>query len=104
VAGLVRRWALRWQADPRETSRKRATVAEVATADDQARRDLASQASQQPGLSPSERSLSSRSRGRITRGRTPKIADVIEKNLKTGDTVEYEVVEGRPVKVTKKKM
>jgi hypothetical protein len=33
-----------------------------------------------------------------------KIADVIEKNLKTGDTVEYEVVEGRPVKVTKKKM
>jgi hypothetical protein len=33
-----------------------------------------------------------------------KIADVIEKNLKTGDTVEYEVIEGRPVKVTKKKM
>jgi hypothetical protein len=33
-----------------------------------------------------------------------KIADVVEKNLKTGDMVEYEVVEGRPVKVTKKKM
>ena len=33
-----------------------------------------------------------------------KIADVIEKNPKTGDTVEYEVIEGRPVKVTKKKM
>jgi len=32
-----------------------------------------------------------------------KVVDVIEKNLKTGDMVEYEVVEGRPVKVTKKK-
>jgi len=25
-------------------------------------------------------------------------------NLKTGDMVEYEVIEGRPMKVTKKKM
>jgi hypothetical protein len=33
-----------------------------------------------------------------------KMADVVEKNLKTGDMVEYEVVEGRPVKVAKKKM
>jgi hypothetical protein len=33
-----------------------------------------------------------------------KMADVIEKNLKTGDMVEYEVIEGRPVKVAKKKM
>jgi len=33
-----------------------------------------------------------------------KIVDVIEKNLKTGDMVEYEVVEGKPVKVSKKKM
>jgi hypothetical protein len=32
-----------------------------------------------------------------------KMADVIEKNLKTGDMVEYEVVEGKPVKVAKKK-
>jgi hypothetical protein len=33
-----------------------------------------------------------------------KMADVIEKNLKTGDMVEYEVIEGKPVKVAKKKM
>jgi len=33
-----------------------------------------------------------------------KMVDVIEKNLKTGDMVEYEVVEGKPVKVAKKKM
>ena len=33
-----------------------------------------------------------------------KMADVVEKNLKTGDMVEYEVIEGRPVKVAKKKM
>jgi hypothetical protein len=33
-----------------------------------------------------------------------KMVDVVEKNLKTGDTVEYEMVEGRPVKVAKKKM
>jgi hypothetical protein len=32
-----------------------------------------------------------------------KMVDVIEKNLKTGDMVEYEIVEGRPVKVAKKK-
>ena len=32
-----------------------------------------------------------------------KMVDVIEKNLKTGDMVEYEVIEGRPVKVAKKK-
>jgi hypothetical protein len=32
-----------------------------------------------------------------------KKVDVIEMNLKTGDMVEYEVVEGRPVKVAKKK-
>ena len=32
-----------------------------------------------------------------------KVVDVIEKNLKTGDMVEYEVIEGRPVKVMKKK-
>jgi tRNA A58 N-methylase Trm61 len=32
-----------------------------------------------------------------------KMVDVIEKNLKTGDVVEYEVIEGRPVKVAKKK-
>ncbi len=32
-----------------------------------------------------------------------KIVDVVEKNLKTGDMVEYELVEGRAVKVAKKK-
>jgi hypothetical protein len=31
------------------------------------------------------------------------MVDVIEKNLKTGDMVEYELVEGRAVKVAKKK-
>ena len=33
-----------------------------------------------------------------------KMVDVMEKNLKTGDMVEYEVVEGKPMKVAKKKM
>jgi hypothetical protein len=33
-----------------------------------------------------------------------KMVDIIEKNLKTGDVVEYEVIEGKPVKVAKKKM
>jgi hypothetical protein len=33
-----------------------------------------------------------------------KMVDVIEKNLKTGDMVEYEVIEGKPVKVAKRKM
>jgi hypothetical protein len=32
-----------------------------------------------------------------------KMVDVMEKNLKTGDMVEYEVIEGKPVKVAKKK-
>jgi tRNA A58 N-methylase Trm61 len=32
-----------------------------------------------------------------------KLVDVVAKDLKTGDMVEYEVVEGKPVKVTKKK-
>ena len=31
-----------------------------------------------------------------------KMVDVIAENLKTGDMVEYEVIEGRPVKVAKK--
>jgi len=32
-----------------------------------------------------------------------KAAEVIAENLKTGDIVEYEIVEGMPVKVKKKK-
>ena len=32
-----------------------------------------------------------------------KVADVVGENLKTGDVVEYEIVEGKPVKTHKKK-
>ena len=32
-----------------------------------------------------------------------KAADVVAENLKTGDIVEYEIVEGMPMKVKKKK-
>jgi ribosome maturation factor RimP len=32
-----------------------------------------------------------------------KAADVVAEDLKTGDVVEYEIAEGMPVKVTKKK-
>ena len=32
-----------------------------------------------------------------------KVVDVVEKNLKTGDMVEYELVEGKLMKVAKKK-
>jgi len=31
------------------------------------------------------------------------VADVVAEDLKTGDIVEYEIVEGKPVKVHKKK-
>ena len=31
------------------------------------------------------------------------VADVVAEDLKTGDIVEYEIVEGQPVKVHKKK-
>jgi len=34
---------------------------------------------------------------------TVKAADVIAEDLKTGDIVEYEIVEGQPAKVSKKK-
>lgn len=32
-----------------------------------------------------------------------KVADVVAEDLKTGDMVEYEVIEGKPTKVKKKK-
>ena len=34
--------------------------------------------------------------------RAPKAADVVAEDLKTGDIVEYEVIEGKPLNVKKK--